>query len=392
MANPEPGGSVLSETESAKLNSLRSSTENTLYKYTDPKYIQSCVENGVFASNIKGLNDPFEAADVEYADSYRVVCLTTSYKKMLMWAYYGNHQGCCIEYEIAPEVIRSGVLKKVNYVKEFISHDNMDSNELLTALYNKSDEWKHENERRAVWDAGLTYPDGVWNIDDPNDPSVVYLNARVKAVTFGVAAISNPNYQTGLEYLLNYNKAHKEQIKIHKCKCSRKTYRLEYDSQFDPNKELRRLKKMGINNNEKNKVNVRHEVYDFGFEDEDEDGNSTLVGDNYNGEFIPTDTALLLVYAAVGDGQILKIQTLGTNPEISADGKQFMADNSHRESARWQEALDNLIRWGWVKPEGYKGEVYSVTGTGYKRSDWLRENMSIDTSKDPLEERKKFDD
>lgn len=143
-------------------------------------------------------------------------------------------------------------------------------------------------------------------------------------------------------------------------------YAIKIDGQFKAQKELERLKIVNKDNNV-DAIDVRHEVYDFGDEDADE-GNSfqnipAIFGDNYNGEFIPTDTALLLVYAAADDGQILKIQTLGTNPEISADGKQFMADNSHRESARWQEALDNLICWGWVKPEGNKGKVYSVTGT-----------------------------
>lgn len=75
----------------------------------------------------------------------------------------------------------------------------------------------------------------------------------------------------------------------------------------------------------------------------------------------------------------------------STDGKQFMADNSQRESARWQEALDLLITWGWVKPVGRKGEVYEVTGTGYTKADWLKDDMCIDTSKEPLEELKQFE-
>ncbi len=63
-----------------------------------------------------------------------------------------------------------------------------------------------------------------------------------------------------------------------------------------------------------------------------------------------------------------------------------MADSSQRESARWQEALDMLITWGWVKPVGRKGEVYEVTGTGYTKADELKDGMCINTSKEPLEE------
>ena len=106
---------------------------------------------------------------------------------------------------------------------------------------------------------------------------------------------------------------------------------------------------------------------------------------------IPVEPAFLLVYAAEGNGQILRIATLGSAVQVSAGGKQFMADNSQRESARWQEALDMLFMWGWVKSVGRKGEVYEVTGTGYTKAGWLKDGMCIDTSKEPLEELKQFE-
>ena len=106
---------------------------------------------------------------------------------------------------------------------------------------------------------------------------------------------------------------------------------------------------------------------------------------------IPTESAFLLVYAADGDGQILKTQTISSPARVSTSGKQFMADDSKRESARWVEALDRLVNWGWVKPVGYKGEIFELTGTGYRKADWLKENMEIDTSKEPLEELKEYD-
>lgn len=106
---------------------------------------------------------------------------------------------------------------------------------------------------------------------------------------------------------------------------------------------------------------------------------------------IPVETAFLLVYAADGDGRIIKIKTLSSPTQIFTSGKQFMADNSKRESARWIEALDRLIEWGWVKAVGYKGEIFELTGTGYKKADWLKDNMGIDTSKNPLDELKEFE-
>lgn len=106
---------------------------------------------------------------------------------------------------------------------------------------------------------------------------------------------------------------------------------------------------------------------------------------------IPVEPAFLLVYAAEGNGQIFRLATLNSAVQVSADGKQFMTDNSQRESAKWQEALEMLVKWGWVKPVGRKGEVYEVTGTGYTKADWLKDGMQIDTSIEPLEELKHFE-
>ncbi len=118
--------------------------------------------------------------------------------------------------------------------------------------------------------------------------------------------------------------------------------------------------------------------------------NKTVVG-QYDVGNIPVESAFLLVYAADGDGQIIKTQTLSSPTQIFTSGKLFMADNSKRESARWIEALDRLIEWRWVKAVGYKGEIFELTGTGYSKADWLKEVMGIDTSKEPIDELKAFE-
>lgn len=63
---------------------------------------------------------------------------------------------------------------------------------------------------------------------------------------------------------------------------------------------------------------------------------------------------------------------------------------SHKESARWQEALDWLIRCGWIKAVGYKGEIFELTSTGYNKAEWLKENMQINTENEPLAELAEF--
>ena len=108
--------------------------------------------------------------------------------------------------------------------------------------------------------------------------------------------------------------------------------------------------------------------------------------------FIPVEPSFLLVYAAAGDGRIMRISDInGAPPYITVTGRKFMVDLSHRESARWQEALDQLIVWGWVKPCDNSNEMYVLTGTGYRKADMLKEGMGIDTTKEPLEEIKEFD-
>ncbi len=72
------------------------------------------------------------------------------------------------------------------------------------------------------------------------------------------------------------------------------------------------------------------------------DSEKVVVGQKDVGN-IPVDSAFLLVYDADGDGQIMKIQTLDSPAQVYTSGKQFMADNSKRESARWVEALDRLV-------------------------------------------------
>ena len=130
------------------------------------------------------------------------------------------------------------------------------------------------------------------------------------------------------------------------------------------------------------KVNKKNE--------EESQASLPVVGEDDVGT-IPVDSAFLLVYAAEEDGHIFKSQTLGSPARVYIQGKQFMLNDSLRESARWVEALDRLIIWGWVKQSDHKGEIYELTGTGYMKADWLKDVMQIDTNNSPLDELKEFD-
>ena len=128
------------------------------------------------------------------------------------------------------------------------------------------------------------------------------------------------------------------------------------------------------------------------------EGNNLVIGNQSqpntgkdNVDTIPIDSALLLVYAASGDGQILRMRTLGSPICVSTAGKRFMSENTNRESARWQEALDRLIERGWVKTVGYKGQIYELTNMGYNNADWLKDELGINTDNDPIDELRKFE-
>lgn len=106
---------------------------------------------------------------------------------------------------------------------------------------------------------------------------------------------------------------------------------------------------------------------------------------------IPVESAFLLVYAANSDGVIRLFKIDNAPTVVSTSGSTFMTEKSQRESARWNEALDRLRLWGWVKDTSGNGDYFELTDTGYRKADWLKENMKINTDLDPLEEIKNFD-
>lgn len=200
-----------------------------LFKYTSLEFIPSCINNGVYASRLDKINDPFEGKGIRYPNLYRVVCLTASPFQMLMWAYYGNHRGCCIEFDV--DRIRS--IRAVEYIKVFQAHEDMSTLEVIESLYKKGNEWRHEKEYRLVY-YEPTADKSLWKIDGEK----VYLIAPVKRIIFGYAAEMDDKYQKMLEYIQDYNASHDQKIEVTKCRLMQTKYQLEADKQFDINAEL----------------------------------------------------------------------------------------------------------------------------------------------------------
>lgn len=217
-----------------KLTGDLSKNITKLYKYMSIEYIEDAVNYGVYASKLNEVNDIYEGEAIEYIDNYRIACLTNSPKAMLMWAYYGNHRQCCVEFDVPTEA--KTYISKVEYVKEFIDRSGMDSNGIKSALMIKQDEWEHENEYRAVYDANIDFNNRIWRILDDKR---LFLSLPVRSIRFGVLAEKNEKYLEKLRYLKEYIEDG-GQIKVTKMRKAQDKYALEESKQFDIKSEIKK--------------------------------------------------------------------------------------------------------------------------------------------------------
>lgn len=170
---------------------------NSIYKYTT--YRSDFFDNFYLKLSCFGeFNDPFEMVmgnylisipeeEVEeiiscsnnlqdgasYIDAYfdaqcgvrastGVVCFTTKYDNLLMWAHYANnHSGICIEFDSSANHFNGkfkddyyediGILKKVSYQLErpsYIEPQELENN--TSSWFVKSPEWEYEEEQRIL--------------------------------------------------------------------------------------------------------------------------------------------------------------------------------------------------------------------------------------------------
>ena len=104
------------------------------------------------------------------------------------------------------------------------------------------------------------------------------------------------------------------------------------------------------------------------------------------------ESCLLLIYAAADNESIIRARALSGRIIVSTRKRTFMKDASPRESAIWQDAVDILLEDGFIRLERKNAEfeMYGLTGEGYKKGEELKVSMNVDTSKEPLEELKKY--
>lgn len=85
---------------------------------------------------------------------------------------------------------------------------------------------------------------------------------------------------------------------------------------------------------------------------------------------LSTAAQTLLKEASLG-GNILHLRTFG-GTTIQANGKNLVSSNEHREIAKWEDALNELLNASLIHDIGYKGEIFQLTNEGYKWADIIQ--------------------
>ena len=69
-------------------------------------------------------------------------------------------------------------------------------------------------------------------------------------------------------------------------------------------------------------------------------------------------------------GTILYFRYIG-GTDIQTNGENVIPSGERRETAKWEQALDELVGEGLVLARGHKGEVFEISNLGYQISDMI---------------------
>jgi len=85
-----------------------------------------------------------------------------------------------------------------------------------------------------------------------------------------------------------------------------------------------------------------------------------------------SEDAAKLLKAASADGTIM-FERFGGGVEVSTNGQVFNEDSEPRTVAKWESAVDELEKAGYVKTTSEKREVFQMTQAGYTAADAIKE-------------------
>jgi hypothetical protein len=216
---------------------------DSLYKYTRLEFVNSVLNNGIYASNLSALNDPYEGymiGEAGTSNDYKVVCLSRSRNQKLMWSHYADgHKGCTIKITLPKAYgTEDCPLKRVKYSSKLLSKQGLSEKEMADSLYTKDKKWSKELEVRAVNYSGNQSLD-CWK----KTRAGVFYKVNIVQVDLGCLAHLDKHYLDALIAIRDYNANHKKKIKVRKYKMSDEMYQIVLDNEFDFSNELKKLTK-----------------------------------------------------------------------------------------------------------------------------------------------------
>ncbi len=202
---------------------------DSLYKYTRLEFLNSTLNNGIFACPVDKLNDPYECKGIDNPGDYKVVCLSRSRNQKLMWSHYADgHRGCSIKISVPKDYGETTCpLKRVVYSSK-LNNRLSNCNDLFSTLLIKDKKWNKELEVRAIYKADF-FNDSHWKTYRKN----VFLKVNITQVDFGCFAHFDDHYLDALIALRDYNANHKKKIKVRKYIMSDNKFEFIIDKGFN---------------------------------------------------------------------------------------------------------------------------------------------------------------
>jgi len=117
-----------------------------------------------------------------------IISLTSDPNNILMWSYYNNHQGFCVEYDYSKFPFKHYGPFPINYQEKIDPISVKEAGMLLSVIYQtniKSKSWEHESEWRIIVDAERDV------MKSPKYRRVQALGGRERLFNYPIEAINN---------------------------------------------------------------------------------------------------------------------------------------------------------------------------------------------------------
>lgn len=92
-----------------------------------------------------------------------------------------------------------------------------------------------------------------------------------------------------------------------------------------------------------------------------------------------SDPASELLLEAVQDqhGTVMVVKYMG-GMDVQTNGRNFITERNARTESLWEDAAQELVRYGLIEDRGHKGEVFRVTTQGYDAADQINQGRNAE--------------